>query len=353
MKLVSYSCTADPDSRAGALLDFTDSAGTPHSAVFDLRRAYALYLSDVVHDPFADAIATVRIPADLKQFFVGGAPSLAAAKQALAHVEESLARGHQTSLEEKRVLLPLDSVRLLAPIARPGKIVSIGANYTGHIKEGRSAGVLGDLPAYPVAFLKMSSAVIGPDETIVRSRHTEELDYEIELSMVIGKRCRNVALDNWRDVIAGFTIVNDVSMRDLILKEKPTSVVLQGKNLDTTCPLGPCIVTEDEIVDPDALEIRLRVNGETRQSDNTRNMIFSCAEIIAYWSSRFTLEPGDIVTTGTTSGVAGFNRLFPERLLKHGDVIEAEVDGIGVLRNPVADDADTAEALTEAWRRSA
>jgi acylpyruvate hydrolase len=236
------------------------------------------------------------------------------------------------------VVLPIDHVRLRAPIERPGKIIAIGANYDGHIKEGRTTGVLGELPQYPVAFLKMPSAVIGPDDLILHSRHTQELDYEIELSMVIGKRCRDVAAEDWRDVVMGFTIVNDVSMRDLIVREKPTGVVFQGKNLDTTCPLGPCIVTEDEIADPGTLAIELQVNGQVRQQDNTRNMIFSCAEIIAYWSSRLTLEPGDIVTTGTTSGVAGFNRRFPERLLKHGDLVEARVEGIGVLRNRVANE---------------
>ncbi|SAL37078.1 5-oxopent-3-ene-1,2,5-tricarboxylate decarboxylase [Caballeronia udeis] len=348
MKLVSYSCAADPGNRAGALLNHLDETGEHLDTVVDLRRAYALYLSDVSGDPFADGIAAVRIPADLTQFIIGGAQSFEAAKQALSYVENALGRRRHAPLVKSRVLLPLESVRLLAPITRPGKIVAIGANYAGHIKEGRSTGVLGELPAYPVAFLKMSSAVVGPDEAIVRSRHTQELDYEIELSMVIGKRCRDVAAENWRDVVAGFTIVNDVSMRDLIVEEKPTGVVFQGKNLDATCPLGPCIVTEDEIADPGALDIRLRVNGETRQSDNTSNMIFSCAQIIAYWSSRLTLEPGDIVTTGTTSGVAGFNRRFPERLLKHGDVVEAEIEGIGVLRNPVADEATThAEALPQ------
>jgi acylpyruvate hydrolase len=338
MKLVSYSCAADPGRRAGALLSHFDESGAQHEAVVDLRRAYAMYLLDVAQDPFADSIAEVRIPGDLSQFITGGKLSLEAARLALAHVEDALAHQQHAALAASRALLSRDDVRLLAPIERPGKIVAIGANYAGHIKEGRSTGVVGELPAYPVAFLKMPSAVVGPDEAIVRSRYTEELDYEVELSMIIGKRCRDVAPESWRDVVAGFTIVNDVSMRDLILQEKPTGVVFQGKNLDATCPLGPCIVTEDEIADPGALDIRLRVNGETRQSDNTRNMIFSCGQIIAYWSSRLTLEPGDVVTTGTTSGGAGFNRRFPERLLKHGDVVEAEIEGIGVLRNPVADE---------------
>ncbi|QBR03653.1 fumarylacetoacetate hydrolase family protein [Paraburkholderia pallida] len=335
MKFVSYTGSDGIGPRVGALLKSID---IPQECIVDLERGYALYLKEVLADPFASQIAAIRIPHDLRALIVGGPLSIAAAREALAHVSRTLGDAGYERLLTARVLQPVSSTKLHAPIARPGKIVAIGANYSGHIAEGRDAGVLRELPAYPVAFLKMPSAVIGHDDIIVRSRHTEELDYEIELSMVIGKRCRNVRAENWRDVVMGFTIVNDVSMRDLIVQEKPTGVVFQGKNLDTTCPMGPCIVTEDEIADPGCLDITLRVNGQTRQHDNTGNMIFSCGQIIEYWSSRLTLEPGDIVTTGTTSGVAGFNRRFPERLLKQGDVVEAEIASIGTLRNSVVDE---------------
>jgi acylpyruvate hydrolase len=338
MKLVSFHTPDAPGARVGALVELAITPSASGTSVVDLALAFAAWCRDVEQDPFADDIARVRIPADMKQFLEGGRHSLQAARHALRHVHALAGSPDSTILARTGIVRPLAAVRLLAPLHRPGKIIAIGANYSGHIQEGRDAGVLRDLPHYPVAFLKMPSAVIGPDEAIVRSRHTEELDYEIELSMVIGQRCRDLSVDNWRDAVAGFTIVNDISMRDLIVQEKPSGVVFQGKNLDTTCPLGPCIVTTDEIADPDALEISLRVNGETRQHDNTRQMIFKCGAILAYWSSRLTLEPGDIVTTGTTSGVAGFNKRFPERLLKHGDVIEAEIEGIGILRNPVVDD---------------
>ncbi|PVX85899.1 fumarylacetoacetate hydrolase family protein [Paraburkholderia unamae] len=335
MKFVSYTGSDGIGPRVGALLKSIDM---PQECIVDLERAYALYLEDVVADPFALQIAAIRIPQDLKALIAGGPLSITAAREALAHVSQALGDAGYGRLLAARVLQPSSVAKLHAPIARPGKIIAIGANYSGHIAEGRDAGVLRELPAYPVAFLKMPSAVIGPDDMIVRSRHTEELDYEIELSMVIGKRCRDVPAANWRDVVMGFTIVNDVSMRDLIVQEKPTGVVFQGKNLDTTCPMGPCVVTEDEIADPGSLEIALRVNGQTRQHDNTENMIFTCGQIIEYWSSRLTLEPGDILTTGTTSGVAGFSKRFPERLLKHGDVVEAEIESIGILRNSVIDD---------------
>lgn len=335
MKLVSFHTPDAPGTRVGALVNIPT---VDDLCVVDLALAYAAYQRDVEDDPFADEVARVRIPADMKRLLEGGRHSLQAARTALHHAQTLSQSPDSTVLQRSGIVRALGSVRLVAPLSRPGKIIAIGANYHGHIQEGRDAGVLRDLPSYPVAFLKMPSAVIGPDEAIVRSRHTEELDYEIELSMVIGQRCRDLTPDNWREAVAGFTIVNDVSMRDLIVQEKPTGVVFQGKNLDTSCPLGPCIVTSDEIGDPDALEVVLRVNGETRQHDNTRNMIFKCGEILTYWSSRLTLEPGDIVTTGTTSGVAGFNKRFPERLLKSGDVIEAEIEGIGILRNPVVDE---------------
>ncbi|EIF31660.1 2-keto-4-pentenoate hydratase/2-oxohepta-3-ene-1,7-dioic acid hydratase [Burkholderia sp. Ch1-1] len=338
MKLVSFHTPDAPGARVGALVESARALPGAGASVVDLSLAYAAWRRDVEHDPFADDLARIRIPADMKRFLEGGGHSMRAARHALRHVHALAQSPDNTVLARSGILRPLAAVRLLAPLQRPGKIIAIGANYSGHIQEGRDAGVLRELPQYPVAFLKMPSAVIGPDEAITRSRHTEELDYEIELSMVIGQRCRDLSADNWREAVAGFTIVNDISMRDLIVVEKPTGVVFQGKNLDTTCPLGPCIVTCDELADPDALNIALRVNGETRQHDNTRQMIFKCGEILAYWSSRLTLEPGDIVTTGTTSGVAGFNRRFPERLLKHGDVIEAEIEGIGILRNTVVDE---------------
>jgi acylpyruvate hydrolase len=337
MKLVSYESQRGTCVRIGALTRFENAAEGAFDAVVDLQRAFGAHLVGA-GDPFGEDIAAIRIPMDCTRFLLGGALSRDAARLALDHVHGVGDPEARQRFLSQGVIEQLDAVRLRAPIKRPGKIISVGANYSSHVQEGRDAGVVRDLPDYPVAFLKMSSGVVGPGEDIVRSRHTEELDYEIELAMVVGRRCRDVKADGWRDVVAGFTIVNDISMRDLIVSEMTTGVVFQGKNLDTACPLGPCIVTEDEIEDPDALDVVLRVNGETRQSDNTRNMRFSCGQILAYWSSRMTLEPGDIVTTGTPSGVAGFKKRFPQRLLKHGDLVEAEIEGIGILSNLVRDE---------------
>ncbi|MFM0277748.1 fumarylacetoacetate hydrolase family protein [Paraburkholderia sediminicola] len=337
MKLLSYKLDNLSSQRIGALIHTPLAASDSSEFVVDLASAYAAYLRATVGDPFADQLAIIRIPADVTQFIEGGTLSREAAEHALRYVQTAAA-AEIARLRVRGILVPLADINLLAPISRPPKIIAVGANYSGHVKEARDAGVLHDLPDHPVGFLKMPSSVTGPESTILRSRYTDELDYEVELAMVIGKPCRNIARTDWLDYVAGFTIVNDISMRDLILAEKPTGVVFQGKNLDTTCPLGPYIVTADEIGNPDALDISLRVNGVTRQADNTRNMIFSCSDILTFWSSRMTLEPGDIVTTGTAAGVAGFGKRFPERLLKDGDIVEAEIQHIGILRNRIADD---------------
>ena len=340
MKLLTYQLGAVSSQRLGTLVRVPQHPDT--NLVLDLRQAYSSYLQSQ-DDPFAEPIAAIRIPSDVRQYLEGGERSQEAVRHALEYVEAA-APAEIECLFAHGALLPLESVRLLAPIARPCKIIAVGANYASHVQEAREAGVLRDLPNHPVGFLKMPSSVTGPDSDIVRSRYTEELDYEIELAMVIGTRCRNVSRENWREVVAGFTIVNDISMRDLILSERALGV-FYGKNLDTACPLGPYIVTLDEFHDPNALDVCLRVNGVVRQHDNTRNMIFSCAEILAYWSSRITLEPGDVITTGTTGGVAGFGKRFPERLLKPGDIVEAEIEGIGVLRNRVvAEDSSAAHS---------
>jgi acylpyruvate hydrolase len=239
----------------------------------------------------------------------------------------------QTLIDEG-VMLLLSRAVLMAPVPRPGKIVSVGANYIDHVNEGRSTGALGDLPSYPPAFLKMPSAVVGSGAPIIYPDFGNELDYEVELSIVIGTFCKNVAVDDWLSVVAGYTMVNDLSLRDVILEEKVTGIVLVGKNFATACPMGPYLVTKDEIPSPDDLALQLKVNGQLRQRDRTSSMVYKCAQIVSYWS-KLGLEPGDVITTGTPGGGAGFNRMHAERLLKIGDVVEAEIEGLGVLRNRV------------------
>jgi len=307
--------------------------------LIDTTAAYASALRHVDRDPLADEIAAARVPREMIALLEGGEATLRAVKRGVDFVEQALQAGEKPqTLVDQCLLQRRSAVRLLAPIPRPPKIVGVGANYQDHIQEGRQSGAIGNLPSYPPAFLKMPSAVVGPDEPIVYPRFGSELDYEVEFSIVIGKRCKDVRAEQWLDVVAGYTIVNDLSLRDVILQEKDTGIVFVGKNFATSCPMGPFIVTKDEVPTPDNLAIRLKVNGELRQSDRTSSMIHSCASIVAYWS-RLGLEPGDVITTGTPGGGAGFGRKHPERLLKVGDVVEAEVEGIGVLRNHVVSDA--------------
>ena len=224
-----------------------------------------------------------------------------------------------------RELLPLDSVRLTAPIPRPPKILCIGLNYRDHAKESKM-----EVPAVPTVFAKYASSVIGPGDPIVLSSATQKPDYEAEFAVVIGKRAKRIQQTNWKDCVFGYTIVNDVSARDVQLA---TSQWTLGKSFDTFAPMGPHITTADEVSDPHALDIRLSIAGETLQHSNTCQLIFRIPELIEYLSSMMTLEPGDIISTGTPAGV-GLGRT-PPRWLQAGEEVLIEIDKIGILRNPV------------------
>jgi 2-keto-4-pentenoate hydratase/2-oxohepta-3-ene-1,7-dioic acid hydratase in catechol pathway len=244
---------------------------------------------------------------------------------------------------------PLEQVRLLAPV-RPRKYLAIGLNYKDHIAEsGLQA------PEVPFFFNKQVTCVVGPGDDIHMPKVSSLLDYEAELAIVIGKRCRHVSVDDAHEVIAGYTIANDVSVRDWQLRT-PTMTI--GKSFDTHGPLGPWIVTADELGDPHSLGIRAFVNGEIRQDANTREMVFNCFEQVSHLSEAFTLEPGDVIATGTPAGVGAARQPFPEGLLKVGDVVRVEIDGIGELVNSVvaepggylAPEAEIDEWVTEQAR---
>jgi 2-keto-4-pentenoate hydratase/2-oxohepta-3-ene-1,7-dioic acid hydratase in catechol pathway len=233
----------------------------------------------------------------------------------------------EAELDPRR--LPLGrpvAVRPLAAPLRPRKVVGIGLNYRDHIAEaGLSA------PAQPLVFAKFPTSVIGPGDAIVADPAiTRRVDWEVELAVVIGRRMRNVSEREALDHVFGYTVANDVSARDIQFAEIQ---LVRAKSLDTFCPLGPVIVTADEIPDPQALRLRTRVNGETVQDSTSAEMVFSVAELLAFCSGSFTLEPGDVLLTGTPPGCGYF--LTPPRSLQPGDVVEVEVEGIGVLRNPV------------------
>jgi len=214
---------------------------------------------------------------------------------------------------------------LVAPVPNPPKIICIGLNYRDHAEESKMA-----IPETPTVFSKYSTAVIGPKAPIVLPRASSQPDYEAELAVVIGKGGRNIPEARWRDHVFGYTIVNDVSARDF---QMATSQWMIGKTFDTFCPMGPAVVTADEIEDPHTLAITLAIGGETLQSSNTKNLIFGVPKLIAYLSSVFTLEHGDIISTGTPGGV-GFARK-PPRWLRDGDEVAVTVEGIGTLVNPV------------------
>jgi len=286
MRLVT--CRIDGEPRAAALVGPDGEQG-----VVDLHAA----------DP--------TLPADVLGLIQGGPGMLDRARVA---AESGLPRA-------------LAGVRLLAPIPRPPKIVCIGVNYADHAAEAGRA-----LPRWPSVFLKAPSCVVGPGDPIVRPPTTERLDYEIELAVVIGKTAKSVSRDDAMGYVAGYTIMNDVSARDLQLG-KDGGIIL-GKNFDSSAPFGPALVLTDEIPDPTHLRLRTWVNGELRQDGNTHTLIFDIPAIIAFLTQQMTLEPGDIIATGTPAGV-GLG-MSPQVWLQPGDTVRMEIDGIGMLENPVA-----------------
>jgi 2-keto-4-pentenoate hydratase/2-oxohepta-3-ene-1,7-dioic acid hydratase in catechol pathway len=217
------------------------------------------------------------------------------------------------------------TVRLLAPIPRPPKIIGIGLNYRDHAAEGGNP-----IPDVPAVFAKFPTAVIGHGQPIILPRNSTKPDYEAELAVVIGKGGRHILEEQWRDHVFGYTIANDVSARDF---QSATSQWMIGKTFDTFAPMGPAIVTADEIPNPHDLNISLTLSGDVMQQSNTRNLIFGVPRLIAYLSSVFTLETGDIILTGTPAGV-GFARK-PPRWLRPGDECRIKIEGIGELVNPV------------------
>ena len=225
----------------------------------------------------------------------------------------------------------LDSVRLLSPTL-PSKYLAIALNYRDHIAESGM-----EAPKVPMFFNKQVSCVAGPGDDVHMPRVSDKLDYEGELAVVIGTRCRHVTAEQAPEVIAGFTIANDVSVRDWQMRAMTMTI---GKSFDTHGPLGPWIVSLDEIGDPQSLGIRTFVNDEQRQDGNTGEMVFDCFEQVSHLSEAMTLFPGDVIATGTPAGVGSAYQPFPEGFLKVGDEVRVEIDGIGELRNRVVAEPD-------------
>jgi 2-keto-4-pentenoate hydratase/2-oxohepta-3-ene-1,7-dioic acid hydratase in catechol pathway len=241
----------------------------------------------------------------------------------LQDLEKRLLAMDLSSLEE--FVIPTGSFRPRQPVFAPQKVIGIGLNYHDHAKEvGKS------LPTQPLLFAMYPNAVIGYDDAIVIPAMSDKIDYEAELGVIIGRRGRHIRVDEAIDYVAGYTIVNDISARDL---QSSDSQWIRGKSFDTFAPMGPCMVGTSALGDGDGLNIRLRLNGETMQDSNTRNLIFKVPNLVSYISQIMTLEPGDVISTGTPSGV-GVGRK-PQVFLKPGDLVEVELEGIGTLQNAV------------------
>ncbi len=263
-------------------------------------------------------------PKTMHALIAGGADALAGAREAAAHGEALLKRHGLDGLAEKKLGLAFARARLEAPIPRPHRnVFCLGRNYKEHAAE-RGA----EAPPHPVYFTKAPECVLAPGGKIVHHAATKELDYEVELAVVIGASGRDIRREDALGHVFGYTIVNDVTARDL---QKRHGQWFKGKSLDTFCPMGPVLVTADEIPDPQTLAISLRVNGEGRQASHTSKMIFPVDECIAVLSQGFTLLPGDVIATGTPAGVGAALGKF----LNAGDRIEAEVETLGVLANRV------------------
>ncbi len=261
-------------------------------------------------------IADPALPKDLKNLIAAGPNVLAAAKAAAANAPAS-------------ARFVLDAMKPGLPIADPPKFICVGLNYALHAKEGGHA-----IPTYPSFFLRVPTSLVAAGAPVIRPKASVQLDYECELTIVIGKGGRHIPEEKALEHVFGYTLFNDVSVRDF---QRKTSQWMPGKNFDGTGPLGPWIVTADELpAGASGLRITTRVNGETMQDSNTSDMIFSTARTIALLSEFMTLEPGDLIATGTPSGVAHARK--PPTWMKAGDTVAVEVERIGVLTNPVIDE---------------
>lgn len=298
----------------------------PHAGeVLDLNGAFAVQLA--LQDAGApEAEADSLLPSDPLHFLARWSDAHDHARSVIDFVHESLVQWDGPDLVRAGALHRRRDVRLVAPVGAPGKIVGVARNYAAHAAEQGAAAP----PVEPVLFLKAPSCVIGPEDDIVLPPASREVDFEGELAVVIGRRARRVRASEALDFVAGYTVANDVSARDY---QNQRGQHFIGKSCDTFAPLGPALVTSDEIDDPQDLGLVTRVSGETMQAARTKEMIFPVAELIAFASKLMTLEPGDVILTGTPSGVGQARK--PPRWLHDGDVVEIEIERVGRLHNYV------------------
>ncbi|MGH9774379.1 MAG: fumarylacetoacetate hydrolase family protein [Candidatus Acidiferrales bacterium] len=322
MRLVTFEA-GENQKRTGAM--------TPNGAIVDLNRAYALYLKQEKGEARFEELAAAHVPAEMRALFDGGDRSLEAARRALQFAEKLAENARGTGGE--KIFYHANEARLKAPII-PKKFFHTAGNFREHHEEAVKSGF--SHPVLPwIVFFQNVDAIIGPDEPVIYPEHlTAELDYELELAVVIKKSGKHFSANEAEDYIGGYTIFNDVTARDIQRQEMKSGVFSFCKGIDTFCPLGPWIVTPDEVPDAHNLAMELRVNGEPRQESHTSKLSVRIPEIIAHYSP-MGYSAGDVVSTGTVSGVAAFSGDPKAWYLKPGDVMECEIERIGVLRNPV------------------
>lgn len=283
--------------------------------VIDLHESYKQMLRQEGKTRIEEK-AQAYVPSTMEDFLRGGEDSMEAARGVVDYV---LKDAGGTVYEREQV-------KLLAPLHQPEKIICVGHNYREHILEmGR------EIPEYPVVFAKFANTIIGPEDDIPFYPISEQLDYEAEFVFVVGKEAKNVKEEDALDYVAGYSIANDVTYRDI---QRRTLEWLQGKSVDGSAPIGPWIVTSDELQDPSGLAVTLKVNGEVRQQTNTENLVFTVPKLVAFLSNLMTLKPGDIILTGTPGGVGV--AMDPPRFLKEGDVVTIDIDRVGTLENTVS-----------------
>ena len=328
MKLATFVNPYTGEERMGILL-----ADGEDPLILDANAFFAKVLEEEgEEDP--QVLADALLPPTVLGYLRRGRRAEESARTVLEEARRRLRNGEQiTGISGARVTFRQSEVRLKAPIPRPPKIIHTAGNFREHAEEAEKAGWPFPIPQW-ISFLKSPSAVIGPFDPIVYPKFVKELDYELEVAIVIGRRGKYISEARAFDHVAGFMVFNDVTARDIQREEMKNGLLNFGKNLDTFAPMGPYLVTKDEIPDPHNLRMELRVNGEVRQSGSTSRLSVRMEQIISRYSW-VTLEPGDIITTGTISGVAAFRENPHLYYLKPGDVVESFVERIGTMRNPV------------------
>src|SRR6202158_4485722 len=321
MRLITFD---DPvrRSRIGAL--------APDGRIVDLNSACALYLRDVENEGSYDRLSGALVPPNMRKLFAGGDTSLEAARKAFDYV---LGSDSLPGPREEPIFYSAEEIMLKAPIV-PKKFFHTAGNFREHHEEATKAGF--SHPVMPwIVFFQNTDAIIGHDEAVIYPEHlTQELDYELELAVVLKKSGKHFSLEQARSYIGGYVIFNDITARDIQRREMKSGVFSFCKGIDTFCPLGPWIVTADEIPDPHNLAMELRVNGQRPQESHSGNMSVKIPQILSHYAP-MGYSAGDVVSTGTVSGVAAFSGDPKAWYLKPGDVMECEIEKIGVLRNPV------------------